>query len=101
MTAILDVISPQQINLSGQLNFYTVTPLCAQAKACAPATGPVTVSLRGVTEADSAALLVILTLLRTIEKQEQTILFTHLPASILALIQLYDLEKVIPYQKNN
>lgn len=91
-------ISHQQdgvIDISGDLTFATVTPLCHAIPDYFANTHDVTVDLSAVKNCDSASLVLLISIIRFLDARNKTVTFTRLPKSIVTLIKLYNLQQLI------
>ncbi len=81
-------------NCAGALTFANASRVFAAAVVMPlPAAGEV--DLSGVVAADSAAVAVLLALKRRATEEGKPLAFTHVPAALSALADLYDVEDVL------
>ena len=88
-----EVLSPE-----GPLSFDNLSGVLGQAEAfAARADLPqrLTVDFSRVSEVDSAALALLLEWRRVAERRKVELVFTHLPANLLALASLYGIEQLV------
>lgn len=79
---------------SGALTLETVGAL--RDAAHASVRGETTIDLSAVTQADSAALALLIDLCRVARKRQATLRVTGMPEGLKSLAALYDVEDVIP-----
>jgi phospholipid transport system transporter-binding protein len=87
-----------RFQISGDLNFDTVTGLLEESKATLFAS-PVTqldLDLSGVTRADSAGLALLLQWMRMARANECDIHYHHLPEQLLAIARPGELDSLLP-----
>ncbi|MDD3674430.1 NTP-binding protein [Thauera propionica] len=86
------VFAPQ-----GPLTMLSAAALLAEGRRLA-AEAPLTVDLGAVTAADSAALALILDWLRAARTSGQRIVLRNLPAGLVSLAALYDIDTLLPLE---
>ncbi len=80
------------VRMDGALTMRTVAGLIDRALP----EGDCVVDLAGVTEADSAALALLLEWLRRLKARGNTLSVTGMPDGLKSLIELYGLDEVLP-----
>ena len=81
----------------GALTMFTSTAALAEGRRMA-LKGPLLVDLAAVTEADSAALALILDWVRAARGAGQTITVRNLPAGLVSLAALYGVDSLLPLE---
>lgn len=85
-----------RFTLAGTLGFATVTRLLAAGqKAFKPHTA-IEVEMAGVTRCDSAAVALLLEWVRVTEVRGATLAFRNLPASLIAIASISDVDGLLP-----
>lgn len=83
----------------GEMVFDTVSALLEQGRAMFGAGGPaLRLDLREVVRADSAGLALLLEWLKAARRGGQDIVFLNVPAQMLAMANISDLDQVLPFQ---
>jgi phospholipid transport system transporter-binding protein len=82
--------------LEGELDFFTVPGVLAQARDCDAGTGAIRVDLKGVSRADSAGLALLLEWLRRAERQGCEISFVNVPEQLMSIARVCGLEGILP-----
>ncbi len=88
-------VKGNRIELPSEVTFYDAAPLCKSVPHIFPQTDSVVVDLASVKHADSAAIVVLLSLLREAKKQNKKIVFENTPSELEILIKLYQLDNLI------
>jgi phospholipid transport system transporter-binding protein len=82
--------------LEGDLDFYTVPEVLAQARDCGAGAGAIRVDLKGVNRADSAGLALLLEWLRRAERHGCEISFVNVPEQLMSIARVCGLEGILP-----
>ena len=90
-------VLPQSFAPQGALTMFTCTEALAEGRRMA-LRGPLLVDLAAVTEADSAALALILDWVRAARGAGQTITVRNLPAGLVSLAALYGVDSLLPLE---
>ncbi len=87
--------APGVLAMSGALVFATAAKALADARPAVARGEVTTLDLTGVTASDSAGLAVLLALRRAAQARGVTVVITSLPATLLALAQLGEVEDLL------
>ncbi|MEJ2059678.1 MAG: STAS domain-containing protein [Gammaproteobacteria bacterium] len=102
MSIRLEQVGPGQSRLVGALSFETVPEFWRQFDAAGLFEGggdaALQVDLSGVTRADSAGIALLLALMREARGAGRQLVFAGLPDQLARMIEVSDLESVIPRQ---
>lgn len=84
--------------LSGALNIYTVPGIWEFSQSILKNDSALllTFSLEHVTQSDSSGVALLIAWTRMLKRRDQKICFMALPAQMLAIIKLSELEKILP-----
>lgn len=94
-----DVGVPARLAPQGELTMRSAAAVLEEGRRLAR-TGALVVDLAEVTAADSAALALLLDWLRTARGAGQLLTLRNLPAGLLSLAALYDIEALLPLEPN-
>lgn len=87
--------NPGRLEASGPMSFDSAAVALRAGLALIPQGQPCTIDLSGVTEADSAGLGVLVEWLATARKRGGSIRYEGIPAQILAVARISDLEDLL------
>lgn len=94
--ARLEPLPDGRFRVSGVLDAATVGPLLKQSlKPFSNGTGELKIDLAAVTQADSAALALLIEWLRIAKQARRTIRFENAPAQIVALARISEVDKLL------
>jgi len=82
--------------LAGELGFDTVTRLLAAGEKAFAPHPRIELDLAGVTRCDSAAVALLLEWVRMTEQRGGTLAYRNLPASLVAIASISDVEDLLP-----
>jgi ABC-type transporter Mla MlaB component len=88
-------VEGNRISLPSEVTFYDAAPLCKSVPIIFPHADSVVIDLASVKHADSAAIVVLLSLLREAKKRNKKIVFENTPSELAILINLYRLDNLI------
>lgn len=88
-------VAGDRLKVSGPMVVTSATAIKAAGES-ALAAGARVVDLAGVTEADSAAVAILLAWLRTAQQEQKTISIVNSPDSIRSLATLYGVAELLP-----
>lgn len=91
----IQVISPEQWQLSGNLNLQTVSMLLKEITLFCQKTFPQTIDLAQVSRADSAGLALLVEIVRLAHQHNQTIHFVNPPSQLLQIAQAVGLTDIL------
>lgn len=93
MTLRLEVLSANSAKLLGDIDVHSAAQIVAQGQSCiTQASGEWRVDLLGVERASSAAVALLLEWLRSARKQNKAFYIENLPAPLLPILRISDLE---------
>lgn len=90
-----------RFQLHGELDFATATELWRESKILFAHNAPVQIDLAGVTRSNSAGVALLVEWLRQAKARQQVLQFINLPAQMNAIIQVADLETLLPVLSDN
>jgi len=93
--AQLQVISPEMWQLSGDLNFQTVTALQKEITLNCQHGFPKTINLEQVSRSDSAGLALLIEILRLAHQKQQTVRFSSPPLQLQRIAQAVGLTEIL------
>ncbi len=93
--ARLDVVSPGQYRLIGELDFASVPVLADRGRVLFSGAGDVQVSLDAVERGNSAGLALLVDWLREARRRQRRIRFTGVPAQMLALARVSGVDELL------
>jgi phospholipid transport system transporter-binding protein len=96
MAAGLESDGPGRFKVQGDLNFATAASLWQESSRLFPPHSTLLVDLAGVTRSDSAGVALLVEWLRQAQARRQTLQFAHIPAQMQAIIQIADLQHLLP-----
>lgn len=97
MTPTLTETAPGCFRVEGDVTFATIPPLWRKSRRqLNAASGQVVIDLAGVSQADSAALALLVEWLQVAERRGFTLCFRNLPPHLVAMAQTYDLKPILP-----
>ena len=88
-------VQGNRVELPSEVTFYDAAPLCKSVSHIFPEADSVVVDLGCIKHADTAAMVVLLSLLREAKKRNKKISFENTPAELSILIDLYELDNLI------
>lgn len=91
----LQVISPEMWQLSGDLNFQTVTVLLKEITLNCQHGFPKTINLEQVSRADSAGLALLIEIMRLAHQKQQVIHFSNPPPQLQRIAQAVGLIEIL------
>lgn len=94
--ARLESLGEGRFRLAGELGFETVPAIWAEANAVFEPFGEIEVDLQAITRADSAAVALLLAWTRRARSRGKVIRFRGVPAAMLTIIELSDLDGLLP-----
>jgi len=84
------------LRIQGELDFDSVAGLWETTGALFVANSPLQVDLGGVSRANSAGVALLVAWLRQARKQQRKLVFINVPVQMQAIIQVADLETLLP-----
>jgi phospholipid transport system transporter-binding protein len=84
------------LRVRGELNFASVADLWRTTGPLFAADPPVRVDLSGVSHANSAGVALLVDWLSQASRRQQALVFLNVPAQMRAIIQVADLDMVLP-----
>ena len=92
------LIQQQQnhLQISGAINFDNVVALARNGMRLLASMSEAHIDLTGVTYGNSAAIALMLTWLRFCRKRGITMVYTHIPAQLIAIARLCDVMNLLP-----
>lgn len=84
------------LRIGGELDFDSVAELWAVTKALFATEPFACIDLRGVERSNSAGVALLVEWLRQAQGFQRDLRFTHVPAQMRAIIQVVDLDSVLP-----
>lgn len=87
--------APGRLEASGAMSFASAAQALRAGLGLIPHGQPCTIDLSRVTEADSAGLAVLVEWLATARKRRSAVLYEGIPAQILAIARISDLDELL------
>ncbi len=84
------------LRIQGEMDFNSVAHLWETTAALFAANPPLQIDLGGVSRANSAGVALLVAWLRQAYKQQRKLVFINVPAQMQAIIQVADLETLLP-----
>jgi phospholipid transport system transporter-binding protein len=96
MVAELTVLDEGNYAVQGDLDLVSVADLWQTSERLFPQQPPQRIDLAGVSRADSAGVALLVAWLGQARRRQQPLRFINLPAQMQAIIQVTDLEQLLP-----
>ena len=84
------------LRVQGDLDFDSVAALWKATESLFTARPPARIDLRGVHRASSAGVALLVAWLGRVQRDRQTVAFVNVPAQMRAIIEVADLDTVLP-----
>ena len=84
------------LRVQGDLDFDSVVALWGMTESLFAADPPTRIDLRGVSRANSAGVALLVAWLGRVQRRQQTVAFINVPAQMRAIIEVADLDTVLP-----
>ena len=84
------------LRVQGDLDFDSVVALWGMTESLFAADPPTRIDLRGVSRANSAGVALLVAWLGRVQHRQQTVAFINVPAQMRAIIEVADLDTVLP-----
>lgn len=84
------------LRVQGDLDFDSVVALWDMTESLFATDPPTRIDLRGVSRANSAGVALLVAWLGRVQRRQQTVAFINVPAQMRAIIEVADLDTVLP-----
>ena len=84
------------LRVQGELEFDSVVALWNATESLFAASPPARIDLKGIHRANSAGVALLVAWLGQIQRHRQAVLFVNVPAQMRAIIEVADLDAVLP-----
>jgi phospholipid transport system transporter-binding protein len=84
------------LRIQGELDFASVADLWAATEALFADGPPAQIDLNGVNHANSAGVALLVAWLGQVQRHRRTVVFVNVPAQMRAIIEVADLDTVLP-----
>ncbi|MDQ2694724.1 MAG: STAS domain-containing protein [Pseudomonadota bacterium] len=96
MAATLEDCGNGRYRVAGELDFDAAVALRRAGEARFAGSGPLQIDLAGVTRSNSAGVALLVEWLRQARARNRPLRFIHVPAQMLAIIRVADLDGLLP-----